>query len=328
MRVALTRVALFFHVLQIAIGRELSIAADDAAAGQRGEAEKPDKTTHGVPLSCARAIRVPAARDCKRVTTSRFASRPSVSFQVSVVVDHRSLNLLIRLTNCCDYLRGKFGAPNQLVGWRCIPDCTKTLEIEFALSAGELAGAHQSPDENRVRQKRHENPARMSRGWDEGCRKIHGCSESERAAEERIEAAARKFLPVRHHDVFPPPAGRSRVVGVFVKYLKVTTDALNPCVDEETGLERHGQDREWHEGGGTVVVQEGKWHEQGGPGNQSGEHQAHPQRPTFAYRGPQFSIFGHSQVVYHRSDAVRLTLSPRVVGCSRIFLFRGLLALC
>jgi hypothetical protein len=49
-RMTLAAVALFLDVVHIAVGRELPVTANDAAAGERGEPEEPNKTTHDDPL--------------------------------------------------------------------------------------------------------------------------------------------------------------------------------------------------------------------------------------------------------------------------------------
>src|SRR5436190_22618338 len=52
-RVTLAAVALLLNVVHVAIGRELPVAAHDAAACQRCESEESNKVTHTVPL-CSR----------------------------------------------------------------------------------------------------------------------------------------------------------------------------------------------------------------------------------------------------------------------------------
>src|SRR5437870_3064684 len=47
---AVAGAAFFLHIVHIAVGRELAIAADDAAAGERGEPEESNKTAHDDPL--------------------------------------------------------------------------------------------------------------------------------------------------------------------------------------------------------------------------------------------------------------------------------------
>ena len=49
-RMAFAAVALFLDVVHVAIRRQFPVAADDAAAGERREAEEPNKVTHDVPL--------------------------------------------------------------------------------------------------------------------------------------------------------------------------------------------------------------------------------------------------------------------------------------
>jgi len=50
MRMTLAAVPFLFHVIDIAVRGQLSVTADDAAASERGEAEKPNKVAHNVPL--------------------------------------------------------------------------------------------------------------------------------------------------------------------------------------------------------------------------------------------------------------------------------------
>src|SRR5438874_1081814 len=112
---AVARLAFFLHVVHIAVGRELAIAANDAAAGKRGEPEESNKTAHDDPLCggveqflcpCQRlhsAKRSPRANRTDSVFSSNFCMVPGtcrfVTSRPAHVPEATIVNFLTRLTN-------------------------------------------------------------------------------------------------------------------------------------------------------------------------------------------------------------------------------------
>src|SRR5436853_7260156 len=108
-------VTFFLHVVHIAVGCELAIAADDAAAGKRGEPEESNKTAHDDPLcggveqflcpcQCLHsAKRSPGANRTDSVFSSNFCMLPRTrrfgTSRPARVPEATIINFLRRLTN-------------------------------------------------------------------------------------------------------------------------------------------------------------------------------------------------------------------------------------
>jgi hypothetical protein len=217
MSVASTAFALFFYVRDFTTGGHLAVAAHDATAGERREAEKPNET-HDVLRERQSKLRT-AELVLGAVRLIGFIGVFYTTFGESSWFSASQVSSI-----------GVFVRPIGSVG---APDLLKTCEVRGALALAGPASGNQSCEKDQVKGSNHpEFHPHWSKQKDR--HEVHERRQSEEHNKEGIASRPCERRTEGHRRLFPT---------VLVKNLQIPADSLDPDVKCEDRFERAGQNQ-------------------------------------------------------------------------------------